>query len=486
MQSNLLQQHSSIEARNDLLSEQLQIEEMRLAYQQGNRIEFFVRPNPPQAEVIEAFLDPRYMIIILSGGNQIGKTLILCVLGIAMMHGYLPWDGRRIKWVSHSGPRKTRLIGTDWAAHKPEGQIYETLEEWWPQSREVVTRGSQNCPKNIWRDVKTGSTMVMASAESKVKAHAGKKFDLLLCDEPVARPIWVENKRGLMARHGKAVFAATLLDEDWMDIELIRARDKFGRLDRSVYNVEATIYDNLGYGLTKEGIEQFEKGLTEEEKQARMLGIPSSRLGLVMKQFNVQRNMRRKGVIPLDWIVHIAFDWHPRKQQAILFVAQNSRGEWWVIDEIWEHGSGKMYAEEIVRRVKANSYRVEYSILIDALAKGDTNNDDGCTYEQVEKVLTTHKLSLDVGTKDRDSGITEIQDCLLSQNGVATLFVMEHCVRTLHEMQSWKWNKDTQKAVEENDDMMSNLYRIILRATKWFPRRSMQRRRSVRPDARTV
>ncbi len=481
-----LEQHSSVQARNALQAEKNRIDSMRLVYRKDNRVEFFTRPNPPQKEIIEAFLDPRYMVIILCGGNQIGKTTILCVLAVAMMHGYLPWDGRRIKWVSHSGPRKTRFIGPNWDAHRPEGQIYETMADWWPARREVETRGSQNCPKALWRDVKTDSTIVMASAESKTKAHEGKRFDLLLCDEPIARPLWVANKRGLMARRGKAVFGMTLLDEAWIDTELIKARDELGRLDRSVYTVTATIFDNLGFGLTKEGIEQFEKGLTDEEKQARMLGVPSSRLGLVMKQFNPQKHIIMDNPIPLDWIVHIAFDWHPRKQQAILFVAQNNRDEWWVIDEIWDFGSGKKMAEEIVRKVKANAWRVEYSVLIDALAKGDTNNDDGCTYEQVEKKLIPHGMVLDVGTKDRESGIEEIQDCLLSQNGIATLFVMEHCVRTIHELQAWQWNKDTQKAKDEDDDQMSNLYRIMLRGTKWFAKRGSKRRRSQKVNWRTA
>jgi hypothetical protein len=473
----MVQEQTLDRLRVESLVQQAEISEMKLAYETNNKIEFFSNYYPKQQEILDAFLDPRYIIIIFCGANQIGKTMLLTILGVSTMIGYYPWSGQRIRWFSHNGPRKVRFVGPNWDAHKEEGQIYETMEEWWPRSREVKTKGSQNCGKAIWRDIETNSTMVMASAESKTKAHEGKKFDLVLFDEPCPRPIWIANKRGLIARRGKAVFGMTLLEEDWIDAEIVHKKDDMGRPDKSVYAVEATIYDNEGYGLTKKGIEEFESGLSDEDRQARMLGIPAYKTGLVLKQFNERTHIKVKSKVSLEWIVEISIDFHPRKRQAVSFVGHNRRGERWVIDEIWEFGSGRVIAEEIVRRVKANSYRVEHDVLIDPLAKGDGNNDDGSSFDQIERILIHHGMGLDAGSKDRDGGILALQDYLLSQNGISSLYVMHHCVRTIHEFNSWIWNKDTQKAVDKNDDMMSNLYRILLRDSTWFePRRYKSRR----------
>jgi hypothetical protein len=258
----------------------------------------------------------------------------------------------------------------------------------------------------------------------------------------------------------------TLLKEAWVHTDVVNARLVNGMPDPTVYSVQGTIFDNEGYGLTKKGIEQFAKTLTEDEKQARLHGIPSYMAGLVLPQFKRDKHVIERFTVPLDWPITIAIDVHPRERQAALFLATDPKGERFAVDEIWEYGSGKELAEMIIRRVSQRNYRVIKAI-IDPLAKSDTNNPMS-TYEQIRLVLGRFDIPLRVGEKDKDSGILLIKEHLEGPNNQPSLFFFRDLVRTIFEIEGWLYDKD-QKAKKENDHMCENLYRLLLLNTKYYP-----------------
>ena len=47
------------------------------------------------------------------------------------------------------------------------------------------------------------------------------------------------------------------------------------------------------------------------------------------------------------------------------------------------------------------------------------------------------------------------------------LFFFDDLVRTIYEIEGWMYDKDTQKPAKEDDDMMENLYRLLLLKTQW-------------------
>ena len=339
------------------------------------------------------------------------------------------------------------------------------MEKWWPQVRKVERRGNGIITNTFWRDTKTGGTIEVMSNTQATKAHEGWSGDLILYDEPPRREIYTANARGLVDRRGREVFAATLLDEPWIDREIVKKVGKDGKPDKSVFWVDGTMYDNVGYGITVEGVEEFKNKLSEGEIKARIDGIPEYMQGIIYAAFTRQTHLFPHFKIPTAWMVDIAIDVHPRERQAVMFVATDSRNDRYICDEIWEYGDGTALGDEIVRKVNQNSYRVN-RIVIDPLSKGDSNNEE-TTYQKVFNSLAAYDLPLEVATKDLMGGILSVKDHLKGPNNRSSLFLLDNCIRTLFEIEGYMWDKKTGKPLDVDDHMMENLYRICLLNTKY-------------------
>jgi len=444
-------------------------------YRDANRIEFFDTPpnpgpNPKQAQILEAFKELSIKTLGMSGGNRLGKTTILTIIGISVMLGKFLWDETSLLHLfPHNMPRKVRYVGQGWNDHVKAVVIPELIK-WWPESRNVKRRGNGVITDTFWQDLKTKSTLEIMSNNQQPKEHEGWSGDLILYDEPCRREIYVANARGLVDRKGKEVFAATLLDEPWIDREIVKRLNDDGKPDKSVFWIEGTSHDNVGFGITKEGIDEFSRKLRPEERESRIKGIPRYMSGVIYQKFS--RKYRERGghvverfEIPLDWMIDIAIDIHPRKEQAILFIATDPKNYKYLVQEIWGHGSAKWVAECIIKAVKYHSYRVN-RVIIDPLAKGDSNNDESM-YEIISSMLMQHGIILETATKDKEHGILEVKDLLHGPNQQPSLFLFDDLVRTIYEIEGWMWDKETQKASKEDDDMMENLYRLALLKTQW-------------------
>ncbi len=224
----------------ELKQKKLETQKQILKYREENLLEFFDRPpnpgpNPKQEQVLEAFLDVTYKILGMSGGNRLGKTTILTIIGLSVMFGKLLWNNQSILHLfPHKKPRKVRYIGQGWQDHVKAVVIPE-IEKWWPGSRKVTRKGNGVITDTFWKDLRTGSTMELMSNNQRTKEHEGWSGDIILYDEPCRREIYVANARGLVDRQGRELFAATLLEEPWIDQEIVKKTNEFGKPDRSVF-----------------------------------------------------------------------------------------------------------------------------------------------------------------------------------------------------------------------------------------------------------
>ncbi len=461
-----------LKAYENLVRQETELLGKMKGYRDANRIEFFDKapnpgPNPKQAEILEAWLDPYYKVFTMSGGNRLGKTTLDILIAICTMAGKYLWDGRSLLHLfPHKEPRKIRYVGQDWEKHI-KAVVMPELEKWWPKNRPVKTKKNNVGIDAYWKDEKTGSTLEIMSNGQESELHEGWSGDLIVYDEPPRRDIRVANARGLVDRLGRELFCMTLLKEAWIDREVIKKVLPDGRPDRTVFNVKGESYDNVGYGITKEGLDQFASKLTEDEIEARLKGIPSYMSGLVYPTFERKLHHIKRFKIPLDWMVDIAIDIHPRERQAVLFVATDSRNDRYVCDEIWDHGDGVWVGEEIVRRVKYHGYRVNH-LVIDPLSKGDQNSQD-TTFDKIYRVLSAHDLVMHVASKDKTAGILEVKKHLKGPNGRPSMFFFDDLVRTMFEIEGYMWDQETQKPQDKDDHMMENLYRICLINTQYIP-----------------
>lgn len=470
----------------------------RKKYEEDNKIEFFGikdparanrhkdcckigrGANPRQQEVIDAWRNAYYKVFTVTGSNKFGKTTILTVLGVSSMIGYFPWDERRTP-ISKL-PTKIRYIGQDWEVHI-KTVVEPAIEKWFPKNsttggvctnRLVETKKNNVGVKSFWKDVKTGSTLEIMSNKSESDVFEGWDGDLILYDEPPKRDIRVACARGLAVTNGREVFGATLLKEPWIDREVIKAVDKEGRPDMSVFNVHGVIEDNLGFGLTQEGIDNFASKLSSDEKQARLFGIPSYMSGLIYPQFNRQTHLRKRFKVPLDCVVDVAIDTHPSKEQAVLFIATDPRNYKYLIDEIWMFGDGTAVGDEIMRYIIRNAYRMN-KFKIDSSAKGN-QNEPFTTYEKIENVLHKYGYALETYKKDETGGIQAARNLLMSPNNEPAIYIFNDLVRTIYEIEGYMIDPKTQKPQNYDNDMMDNLYALANEDTQWFAPLPKQRK----------
>jgi hypothetical protein len=407
-----------------------------------------------------------------AGGLVHHNTFIGSCIGESTLFGKWLWDDVRLPF-KHRYPRKVRYVGQGWESHI-KAVIIPALKFWWPANRPLETKKNNQGVDAIWKDLATGSTLEIMSTSQSSDVFEGWHGDLVIYDEPPPRDIRVACARGLIDRNGRELFCATLLKEAWIHREVIKARNEDGTPDLSVFNVTCQIWDNVGYGITKEGIEQFSKSLKPEERAARLDGKPSYMSTLVFPRFQRELHVKPAFKIPLDAIVDISIDFHPSKKWAVVFLATTRNGFKYVCNEIWEHGNPKYIAEQILRIIehKDNQYRIGRCI-IDPLAKSGTDNDSD-VYSIIEQVLGSHNISLDVASKDKDNGIALVNNLLWTENDMPSLWVFDTCPMTIKQIEDLMYDADSLKptAVKVDDDFTECLYRLALLDTQWFPPKS--------------
>ena len=396
-----------------------------------------------------------------------GKTTLGCILTICTMLGFWPWNNERLHF-PHRNPRKVRIVGGEWETRIKQVIIPE-LEKWWPKRFPVDIKTNNVGAKAFWTNKLDGSTLNILSNHQDPMAHEGDHFDLVYYDEPVKKPIYIANARGLVDRAGKEIFCMTLLEEAWIDREIVNKRLPNGRPDPKVFKVETQSTDNVGYGITQNGLDDFAGKLDKDDYDARILGIPKYKAGLVYPQYKREIHLKPRFRVPLDWPVDIAIDTHPRKPHSVLFMATSPRGFKYCIHEIREHGDGKSIAESVVRLVQWGVYRVN-KVIIDPLSKGDSNETD-TTFEKASDVFARHGMYLETASKNKDAGILSVKEYLKSENNEASLFFFDDLVYTIKEIEGLMWevdpNSEKEKAQKVDDDMMENLYRLILLGTEY-------------------
>jgi hypothetical protein len=386
------------------------------------------------------------------------------------MAGEWIWNREPIRF-THNQPRKCRIVGQGWEDHIKKLVIPE-LKKWWPKNRPVKVEKNNFGVEHIWIDQKTGSSLDIMSNQQASDQHESGYYDIVAFDEPPKRDIYIANVRGLVDRLGKSFISATLLKEPWIDQEIIRKLDEDGNPDMSVFSVMGESWDNVGYGITKEGLDRFIKKLSPDEIESRIKGIPSYRSGLVCYNFKRNVHVIERFPIPSDWLVDIQIDVHPRKEQAVLFTATAQDQKKYSCFSIWEHGSAEWLADEIVRIVNRNALRVG-RVGIDPLAKGDSNPQAGeTTYSKIRDRLSRHGMVLEIASKDKDSGIRELNTHMKGPNGEPSWFIFRDLPVAIRQIEGWMYEdkgENQGKPSKKDDDFCECLYRTMLFDTTWYP-----------------
>ena len=429
-------------------------------------------PNPLQKKLLEAWDNPSYKVFTYSGGNRLGKTTSGAIIAIATVAGEWPWSGQKLKFM-HDLPRKVRYVGQGWEQHI-KAVVEPALKFWWPESYLVKKKKNNQGIDATWEhwsrshDKGLLGTIEIMSNSQDSSVFEGWEGDLIIYDEPPQRAVRIACARGLIDRCGRELFCMTLIGEAWVHREVIKAKLPDGSPDMSVFNISGETYDNEGYGITREGIEQFAKTLKKEEYDARIKGKPSYLSSLLCPRFDIHVHVKDRFTVPLDALIDISIDWHPSKPLAVVFLATLKNGFKYVVDEIKFRGPTKSAAEEIIRVIRRRDYARANRIVIDPLSKSGMPNETDA-FSIFSDSLAAFGYCLDVASKEKENGIEILNGLLWTENEAPALFFFKDCVNTIQEVEDMMYDPETFKPVKVNDDYFECLYRLCLMDTQWYP-----------------
>lgn len=426
----------------------------------NNKILTF-KPLPHQQRVLNML--GTKSTILMQGANRIGKTALGANISGAAVSGYFPWTEGHIPTPWGKEKIKVRIICVDWEHHAKE-VVVEALKEWLPRGS-YQTRKNNMGVEAFWIFPKTGSTIELLTHIQETKIHEGWKGHLVWADEPLPKDKYIANKRGLIDYGGTFLMTMTAVYEPWI-LDDIALSD-----DPSVGVVQMVPMDANTY-ISKAHMDEFSRTVEASHREARVLGKWLQLHGLVLKSFNKDFHVVDDFKVPYDWPMVAMIDLHLSTEQAVGFYGWDRYNREFVVDEFFEHMGPEEIADEIVRRVKLNNWNLKKAF-IDPLSKGDTayvknrgiNIED--SFRIIEKRLSPYGIRLEVASKDKASGIRNLENLLIGPNKIPGGFIQRKCKRHIWEAMRWCYEEDTNKPVKENDHMMENWYRSTLTGVKY-------------------
>jgi hypothetical protein len=153
---------------------------------------------------------------------------------------------------------------------------------------------------------------------------------------------------------------------------------------------------------------------------------------------------------------------------------------WYLVDETFRHESAEEIADGIIRKKKENLWRLERAF-IDPLSKGDNkdNKSRGTgidnSFNIILRKLAEDNIRLEVASKDKASGILNVERMLMGPNKMPSLFFFRTTVNafrydghgegTVWEIQHWVYRDGEPE--KESDHFCENLYRLTLTGVKY-------------------
>ena len=438
-------------------------------YEVNHKIEFFKpigtdpKDIPYQTQVLE-HLQAGKKVISLVGGNGIGKTTLgACIVGAACL-GIQPWDGKHLPVPIEKPPVKVRVLCTDWEKHA--NVIVENLKMWLPAEQYTTSKNNTGVESKFTFSNK--STIELITNKQATTDHESWQGQIIWADEPFPQDKFIANLRGLRQpdKRSMGIFLITMtaVSEAWILDDIILNPDP-------AYASVTEVPQKANPYLSEEYLRVFASSLTENQKIARVDGGWLNLVGLVWGGFSKDVHVIDPFEVPTDWIVVPVVDYHPSHEIAIGYYAVDPFDRIYVIDETYGHLSPEQVGDDIIRKKTANAWRMR-DCFIDPLSKGDMayvknrGLDIPDTFSVLKERLWRHSVELHVATKDKASGIRNVEKMLEGPNQTPTLFFFRNLDKIEKEGHLWeivRWTYgDDNKPKDENDHFMENLYRMTL------------------------
>ena len=430
---------------------------------------------------LEEFLDQmgsgKYFIGLVSAANGIGKTTLLVNFLANLFWG----KGRNVYFrqplfLNFPYLKRVRIISDP---ETLKGTIVPAIEAVFP--RDKYTAKKQGDEYLSYFSTDTGWILDVMSYEQSVKRFESANLGLAIFDEPPPEPIFKATVARM--REGGLIFilATPLIGSAWLFDNII---DNPNNESKYQYWLTAEVEDACeehgvrGF-LKHDNILKMIAQYNKEDLQARVFGKPQHLTGLVFKEFDDKIHV----IDPFDvqpelYTTFMAYDYHTRTNDAVLYVAVDRQGRKYVVDEIWAPTNTKQLV--YMMKQKESMYNVQKRLMDPSGFVVDKH-----TGRSFNDILSNKGLVFYPGSKRRSEATKRIQDALhFQKNGglVVTppeLFIFRNCTQLIYELKHWQWNEYTgvtaekrdksEKPQDKNDHLIENLGRILLEEPRYSP-----------------
>ena len=468
----------------------LKEEEARRLTQEKYR---YYEPTGKGEEFINAFASGDNFIVLYSAANGVGKTAtsVNILANLFWPTGENKYfNGKLFKeWPFL---KRGRIVSTPTNVSK---NIIPEMKDWFPAGRYKASKGNKNF-ESIWT-TDTGWDFDIMTYEQDPMEFEGVTLGWALFDEPPAEAI-LKATIARMRKGGIIIIGATpLAGSAYLydsfatgkyQIELTSKQNgAIVKYDRKVAYVEADIESacrehGVRGHLKHADIERMISEYSEDEKQARIYGKFQHLVGLIFKNWNRQVHV----IPPFDidmrnFAVYEFLDPHPRNPDAVMWVAVDSNGTKYVIDEMFVKVTSE---EDLAMKIKskATQYRIIKRMADPSAFVNNQHNQDGKTLADKLAELGIAYLP---ATKQRAQSDRRIIDALsyVENNGfmlkAPELYIFSTCERTIYEMEHYRWQEYTgkgadlhnpkEKPVDKDDHMVENLGRALYNEISFIP-----------------
>lgn len=469
-----------------LARRELTLEKRRLELLRENQITFY-RPHEKQ-HAFHANASFRYRYA--RTGNRFGKSEMGAAEDVAFALGYRPWiaEGDPLRTLGIPPfPTKGLVVTTDWDKSKEvfteqEGTNKGKLIKYIPRNAlGQPTRNHSGAIDRIpVRHVSGGWSVIHLDTVKSYKQNPlgqeSSVWDWAHIDEPCPEGMWKAIARGLVDRGGRGWFTCTPLTEPWIDDAFVPDLGSDRGLDATTFEsgdrwmMTGSMSDNPHNSA--EDIASFMAWLTDDEKDARLNGLPTSFAGLVFKEFRWNDHVRPE--VPSGWTdwdhppkdhcIYYSIDYHFRKNDAVFFVAVAPDECIYVYAELWQ----QMLIDEEVKRINEvlNGHPAQPGV-VDPLASTPNKMTETTAMDEYRRL----GLAVIPATKDPVNGIRAVKALLKARDkhGRPLIYFNPALRRTLFEIsRGFVWDGDENKPVKKNDDMMECFHRLCLQGLTYI------------------
>jgi hypothetical protein len=291
------------------------------------------KPKPWQLPIHEAMKKKR--LVLMTGGNGIGKTHTAIGVCLAWIKGERPWDGSK---TPRTPPVDVLYVAPDFTnyhAKKTIPLIFKLMphEAW----EHVLTdgRGLQTMFRHA-----NGSTLHLMAyeqhlrkAQDQASPFEGIDFDLAVFDEPAPREVFIAIERGVMKRNGKILMVLTPIAEPWIFDQLYEpGLDPASDIGTHTISAEVAVRSETNpEGIwEREAFDHFRATVSgEDHEDARIHGHFKHLAGLVFKEYDPAYHIFDPAKLEIrpEWPKGLTIDPHDKKPFMMAWWAVNPEGQ---------------------------------------------------------------------------------------------------------------------------------------------------------------